>query len=104
MADGAAQRGTGTAMSSGERPVDVAQTEGARGTMIRIESAGMVYPTDDGPVEALRDIHLDVCEGEFVALVGPSGCGKSTLMRAIAGLRPVQRADLGRWQPGRKSL
>jgi len=98
MADGAAQRGTGTAMSSGERPVDVTQTEGARGTMIRIEGAGMVYPTDDGPVEALRDIHLDVCEGEFVALVGPSGCGKSTLMRAIAGLRPVTSGQI--WVDG----
>jgi len=57
--------------------------------LIEIDRAGMVYPTDSGPVEALRDISLAVGDGEFVALVGPSGCGKSTLMRAIAGLRPV---------------
>jgi len=57
--------------------------------LIEIDRAGMVYPTDSGPVEALRDISLTVGDGEFVALVGPSGCGKSTLMRAIAGLRPV---------------
>jgi len=49
----------------------------------------MVYATESGSVEALRDISLAVGDGEFVALVGPSGCGKSTLMRAIAGLRPV---------------
>ena len=49
----------------------------------------MVYRTDSGSVEALRDISLAVGDGEFVALVGPSGCGKSTLMRIIAGLRPV---------------
>jgi len=50
---------------------------------------GMVYRTAGGPVEALRDITLDVRRGEFVSLVGPSGCGKSTLLRIIAGLRPV---------------
>jgi NitT/TauT family transport system ATP-binding protein len=57
--------------------------------LIEIDHAGMVYPTESGPVEALRDIALAVDDGEFVVLVGPSGCGKSTLMRAIAGLRPV---------------
>src|SRR5690348_979450 len=50
---------------------------------------GMVYRTAGGPVEALRDISLDVRRGEFVSLVGPSGCGKSTLLRIIAGLRPA---------------
>ena len=39
-----------------------------------------------GPVEAVRDAHLSVSEGEFLALLGPSGCGKSTLLNAIAGL------------------
>src|SRR5215468_2324177 len=48
---------------------------------------GMVYRTAGGPVEALRDISLDVRRGEFVSLVGPSGCGKSTLLRIVAGLR-----------------
>lgn len=57
--------------------------------LIEVDRAGMVYPAESGPVEALRDISLTIHEGEFVALVGPSGCGKSTLMRAIAGLRPL---------------
>ena len=39
-----------------------------------------------GDFEALKDIHLDVQEGEFVCFLGPSGCGKTTLLRAIAGL------------------
>ncbi len=39
-----------------------------------------------GDTEVLRDISLEVEEGEFVVIVGPSGCGKSTLLRVIAGL------------------
>jgi len=39
-----------------------------------------------GKVEVLKDIDLEVPEGEFVVFVGPSGCGKSTLLRVIAGL------------------
>ncbi len=39
-----------------------------------------------GNFTALRDISLDVIEGEFVCFLGPSGCGKTTLLRAIAGL------------------
>jgi NitT/TauT family transport system ATP-binding protein len=35
---------------------------------------------------ALKDMNLDVCEGEFISLLGPSGCGKSTALRIIAGL------------------
>ncbi len=53
---------------------------------IRIQAATKVYQTDDGPVESLRPIDLDVGHGEFVVVVGPSGCGKSTLLKMVAGL------------------
>ena len=44
-----------------------------------------------GNNEVLKDINLEVDDGEFVIFVGPSGCGKSTLLRIIAGLEtPVQ--------------
>ncbi len=39
-----------------------------------------------GKVEVLKDISLQIPDGEFVSLVGPSGCGKSTLLRIVAGL------------------
>ncbi|MBI3373284.1 MAG: putative 2-aminoethylphosphonate ABC transporter ATP-binding protein [Betaproteobacteria bacterium] len=44
-----------------------------------------------GSFAALRDIRLDVQQGEFVCFLGPSGCGKTTLLRIIAGLE-VQSA------------
>jgi NitT/TauT family transport system ATP-binding protein len=45
-----------------------------------------------GGTLALKEIDLDVAEGEFISIVGPSGCGKSTLLHLIAGL---DRADAG---------
>jgi NitT/TauT family transport system ATP-binding protein len=38
-----------------------------------------------GAVEVLRNVDLDVREGEFVCILGPSGCGKSTLLNIVAG-------------------
>jgi NitT/TauT family transport system ATP-binding protein len=38
-----------------------------------------------GSVPVLRDVNLDVREGEFVCILGPSGCGKSTLLNIVAG-------------------
>ena len=42
-----------------------------------------------GSVEVIKDISLDIKEGEFVVFVGPSGCGKSTLLRMISGLETM---------------
>jgi NitT/TauT family transport system ATP-binding protein len=54
---------------------------------VLIDHISKVYIDRQGEVtEALRDIHFDIGENEFVAVVGPSGCGKSTLLNIIAGL------------------
>ena len=48
---------------------------------------------DDG-YEAVKDMDLEVKDGEFVILVGPSGCGKSTALRMIAGLEDITEGEL----------
>ena len=47
-----------------------------------------------GKVEVLKDINIEVEDGEFVVFVGPSGCGKSTLLRVIAGLEDVTSGEV----------
>ena len=49
------------------------------------------YP--DG-FEAVKEMNLEVHDGEFMILVGPSGCGKSTALRMIAGLEDISEGDL----------
>ena len=42
----------------------------------------------------IRDINLDINDGEFIVLVGPSGCGKSTLLRIICGLEDLNEGSI----------
>lgn len=54
---------------------------------LNIENVSVVYPAADRrpPVAALKDVNLEVGDGEFVVALGASGCGKSTLLNLIAG-------------------
>ncbi len=54
--------------------------------LIRISHLSKGYVRGGQPIPVLVDIHLDVAQGEFVALMGPSGSGKSTLLNLIAGI------------------
>ena len=44
--------------------------------------------------DTLRNINLDIKDGDFIVFVGPSGCGKSTLLRMVAGLEDITSGDL----------
>lgn len=52
---------------------------------IIINNVQKVFKTPGKDVIALKDINLEIKQGEFVCLLGPSGCGKSTLLNAVAG-------------------
>ncbi|MBW7860292.1 MAG: ABC transporter ATP-binding protein [Rhodocyclaceae bacterium] len=54
--------------------------------IVQIENVTQSFDTRNGHFVALRDVRLDIVEGESVSLIGHSGCGKSTLLNLIAGL------------------
>jgi putative ABC transport system ATP-binding protein len=58
----------------------------ATAPLIRLRQVSKVYGAGDAAVHALRDVDLDVCRGEFIAIMGPSGSGKSTAMNIIGCL------------------
>ncbi|MGB1035489.1 MAG: ABC transporter ATP-binding protein, partial [Primorskyibacter sp.] len=54
--------------------------------VITAQGLDLAFQTADGPVQALKDVSLDIGPGEFVSFIGPSGCGKTTFLRCIAAL------------------
>jgi len=56
--------------------------------VIEISGISKTFPArgKDAPVLALKDVNLQVRDGEFLTILGPSGCGKTTLLRMIGGL------------------
>jgi len=58
---------------------------------ISLEEVTKFYPNG---FEAVKQVTLDVADGEFMVLVGPSGCGKTTLLRMVAGLENISRGTL----------
>ena len=54
--------------------------------MVSADALDLTFSTNDGPVHALKDVSLDVRQGDFVSFIGPSGCGKTTFLRCVAGL------------------
>ncbi len=59
--------------------------------MIKFQHASVTYP---GGVHAMKDLSIQIDDGEFVVIVGLSGAGKSTLIRAVNGLVPLTTGSL----------
>ncbi len=58
---------------------------------VTLEKISKIYPDD---IYAVRDLDLEIHDGEFLVLVGPSGCGKSTTLRMVAGLETISSGTL----------
>ena len=76
---------------------------------VTFEKVNITYPGASAPT--VRDLDLDIADGEFLVLVGPSGCGKSTTLRALAGLEPtssgritIDGKDVTNLEPGDRDI
>ena len=61
--------------------------------MAKVQFDGVWKRFPDG-TEAVKDLDLEINDGEFVILVGPSGCGKSTALRMVAGLEEISEGKM----------
>ncbi|MBD1824859.1 ATP-binding cassette domain-containing protein [Cyanobacteria bacterium FACHB-DQ100] len=52
---------------------------------LTLKNVVKVYNTRTGPQTIIKDIHLDVKQGEFICVIGHSGCGKSTMLNTVSG-------------------
>lgn len=86
--------------------------------MIKAKNLNKTFRTEEIETLALRDVSLEVNDGEFIAIMGPSGCGKSTLLnilglldnptsgsyeidgREVAGLKEKERTSIRKGQIG----
>ncbi|MDI5985885.1 sn-glycerol-3-phosphate ABC transporter ATP-binding protein UgpC [Halomonas sp. M4R5S39] len=57
---------------------------------VKLDKVNKVF----GSTHIIKDVDLEIGDGEFVVFVGPSGCGKSTLLRLIAGLESISDGEL----------
>ncbi len=63
--------------------------------LLSVDSITQVFPLDDGGrYVALKDVDLEISQGEFVSLIGHSGCGKSTLLNLMAGLTQASEGGI----------
>jgi oligopeptide transport system ATP-binding protein len=65
-------------------------------SLLSVKNLQVEFRTDDGPVQAVRGVSLQVAAGETLAIVGESGCGKSVTFQALLGLLPTPPAKI-RW-------
>ncbi|MCU5432058.1 ATP-binding cassette domain-containing protein [Bacillus mobilis] len=62
-------------------------------TMLEVKGISKIYNTGSNTFEALKDIHLQVAEGEFVGIMGPSGSGKTTLLNVLSTIDTASKGE-----------
>jgi iron(III) transport system ATP-binding protein len=73
-------------MNPSEQPANAAKVA------MRLQHLWKTYPGNRNP--AVKDLSLDVYDGEILTLLGPSGCGKTTTLRMVAGLEKPDAGDI----------
>jgi len=78
--------------------------------MLQIRGVTKAYHKQGRPILALRDLSLDVSQGEFIIILGPSGSGKSTLLLVLGGMLPpdsgralYESSDIYGWTPSKRN-
>lgn len=70
--------------------------------LLEIKNITKKYNTEDGEINAIENINLEVYKNEFIAIVGASGCGKSTLLNIISGLEEKTSGTINFNEPNLK--
>lgn len=65
-----------------------------KNNILEIKKLNKIYHTSKSEIPAIKDLDLNIREGEFVAIVGPSGCGKTTLLSILCGLEEKSSGDI----------
>lgn len=63
-------------------------------TMLRLENIDKFYGPIDQGVHAVKNVSMEVAQGDIIALLGSSGCGKTSILRMIAGFEAVSRGKI----------
>jgi nitrate/nitrite transport system ATP-binding protein len=61
---------------------------------LSIEKVGMTFQRGAAKTDVLRDVSLQISQGEYIAIIGHSGCGKSTLLNIVAGLLDASTGEV----------
>ena len=69
-------------------------SKNSKNDILTIKKLTKIYHTNKSEIPAIKDLNLNIKEGEFVAIVGPSGCGKTTLLSILCSLEEKSQGEI----------